>query len=158
MDDEAMTESDVIAQLGAERFHRLRSGGWLTPFYRLPGHEGCPRYIKHLVDLRHQEDLRLHPESRPPVVRKAYAPARRGGAPAIIIDRDGMRHVVTKAAPPAAGWSCRCGPNWRPSWRRRGGSWRARAYEGEVVIPVAGSGRKNGLAVTSLCAPLAEAT
>jgi hypothetical protein len=100
MDDEAMTEADVVALMGAERFHRLRAGGWLTPFYRLPGHEGRPRYVKHLVDFRHEEDVRLHPGGRrSAVVAKAY----RGGVPDVVIDRDGMRHlVVPKAAPAAA--------------------------------------------------------
>jgi hypothetical protein len=33
------------------------------------------------------------------VVTKAF----RGGVPEVVIDRDGVRHVVTKAVPPAAG-------------------------------------------------------
>jgi hypothetical protein len=94
MDDEAMTEADVVALMGAERFNRLRQGGWLSPFYRLPGHEGRPRHIKHLVDLRHQEDLRLHPEGRrPAVVAKAFR-----GTPDVEMTRDGQHRVVFRQA------------------------------------------------------------
>jgi hypothetical protein len=106
MDDEAMSEADVVALMGAERFTRLRAEGWLTPFYQLTGHEGRPRYVKHLVDFRHQEDLRLHPGSRPPpVVTKGYATGPGGGVPDVVVDRDGVHRVVVKAAPAAAGWA-----------------------------------------------------
>jgi hypothetical protein len=99
--DEVLSEPEVVALLGAERFRRLRAGNWLAPFFEVPGHEGRPVYIKHLVDFRHQEDLRLHPPGRgPAVVRKA--PARRGGVPEVVTDRNSVRTVVVKASAPAA--------------------------------------------------------
>jgi hypothetical protein len=96
--DEVLTESEVIDLLGAERFRRLRSGNWLAPFFEVPGHEGRPVYVKHLVDFRHQEDLRLHPEPRrPAVVTKAVR-----GTPEVTVSRDGVYDVVVRKAPPAA--------------------------------------------------------
>jgi hypothetical protein len=99
--DDVMLENEVIDLLGRERFKRLRAGNWLAPFFEVPGHEGRPVYIRHLVDFRHEEDLRLHPEGRP-VVTKAYAPARGGGVPEVVTDRDGIHRVVVKVVPPAA--------------------------------------------------------
>jgi hypothetical protein len=82
--DDVLSEAEVIGLLGRERFKRLRAGGWLTS------------YARHYVEFRRQEDLRLHPEGRPPVVRKAHAPAPRGGIPDLVIDKNGQRHVVVR--------------------------------------------------------------
>jgi hypothetical protein len=92
MGDDVMGEPDVIRLLGRGRFERLRAGGWLT------------NYARHYIEFRLREDKALHPEARrPPVVAKGYTAAGRGGAPEVVIDRDGMRHlVVRKAAAPAA--------------------------------------------------------
>jgi hypothetical protein len=94
MDDDARSEAEVIDLLGTVRFKRLRAGGWLTPFFKVPGHEGVPTYTRHLVELRLREDKALHPEERrPAAVTKAHR-----GTPEVLVDRDGQQRVVFREA------------------------------------------------------------
>jgi hypothetical protein len=96
-----ITEAEAVALpgMGEERFRRLVRGGWLRPFFTVEGREGEGVFRKDFVLMRRDEDRRTHPDGRPAVVTKAY----RGGAPEVVIDRDGVRHlVVRKAAAPAA--------------------------------------------------------
>jgi hypothetical protein len=99
---DTLTEAEVVRWIGADRLARLKAGGWLSPGYSFEGFEGTPAYQADYVRLRFEEDKRSHPGGRgSAVVRKA--PARRGGAPEVVIDRDGVRHVVVrKVVPPAA--------------------------------------------------------
>jgi hypothetical protein len=91
MGDDILAEEEVVALLGPERFRRLRRDGWLTS------------YARHYVLFRLREDKALHPEARrPAVVAKGYPAARRGGVPEVITDRNSVRSVVVKVAPPAA--------------------------------------------------------
>jgi hypothetical protein len=99
---DVLTEDQVRDWIGAERLARLKAGGWLSPGYRFEGFEGLPAYQADYVRLRFEEDKRLHPGSRRPAVRKAHAPAPRGGVPDLVIDRNGVRHLVVRKAAPAA--------------------------------------------------------
>lgn len=86
MSVELMTEAEVVALLGAERFAKLRNGKpypYLSPSLRVKGFEGQPMYPRHYVELRLAEDRGLL-----------------GGA-AGRADRKRLPAVVTKAARPA---------------------------------------------------------
>ncbi len=63
-----MSEREVKALVGADRFRRLTAVGLLTPFLREKGHEGRAMYPAHYVQLRLEEDLLLDPP-RPPQQR-----------------------------------------------------------------------------------------
>jgi hypothetical protein len=97
-----LSEDQVRDWIGADRLARLKAGGWLSPGYSFEGFEGAPAYQADYVRLRYEEDKRSHPGGRRPVVQKAHAPARRGGVPEVVTDRNSVRSVVVKAAPAAA--------------------------------------------------------
>src|SRR5438552_51454 len=79
IDEDFMSEGEVIEVMGNDRYWRLRDGGWLAPLFEVLGYKGRPAYSKHYVNMRLAEDRRLHPEKQTSaVVTKSHS----GGCPA----------------------------------------------------------------------------
>ncbi len=125
---EMLTEPEAVAVLGAERFRRVRSLGFLPEFLRVKGHEGTPLFLGSQVDFRLFEDREIlgdPPHRRPAaVVTKSHTG---GGAasPEARPHRDAHREEILDRyaeAPdtaPAAGPDAGRGAGLTPELRAR---------------------------------------
>src|SRR6516162_8140514 len=89
---DVMTEAEVVALMGRERFRRLKSEGWICPFRKGFAQDVYPRQY---TLMRLEDDRRLYPDD----VRLVYdrrqghyiAKALRPGPP---LARSGAGHTV----------------------------------------------------------------